>query len=535
MQFLRWVFGGSEDDSADLDRSLSSAPRRLSPLRETVREKERILVVSIRTPPTCESVALRLGREGKFTLTEERIVDRSVMWGQKITLGPLERGSTVVATLSDGNLVEIPFLGGADSKEHLATHGEAAYPVSGATRRQCLVRWEAVPIPITPRLREVTCNRRNFYKFITSFILPLLYFCMCLYCMYKLGLFGASTVDALGPTPSEFSFLVLPITLLIGMFIAVKAFYSGVRLRLKGCAARISVWREGNKDKLVSTWIESLIWKIDFVDISSVEEAKDSVISEEPEVFESPAPTEFEGRSEQDWPTEIHRQDSVTIHGSLARQKSHTIEMQRVEGPALEETKVSSYKPEELDVKSRPLPGTEMPDLKRQESKLTVDQRPESKAHLVEQDAKLSKEPELPTDSFSPIPPEGVSFAEYSKQTHTVCWGTWTTPDPSYFQVRGKTYLDDRVKVPSEPWLLDLVYADLLAANEKYTHVSLRPDSFLQIAIRKGIHSRTSPPMFVVNFLMPGYHMVLNLIRNAEVGGEAGALFDRFFNEASSE
>ena len=81
-------------------------------------------------------------------------------------------------------------------------------------------------------------------------------------------------------------------------------------------------------------------------------------------------------------------------------------------------------------------------------------------------------------------------------------WGShcWGTVEGSSWNVRGKTYLKDGVKVPSEAALLRPIGADLVQTEQMPLHFAAQKDSLLQKARARGFRDF----VFVVNVMLPG-------------------------------
>lgn len=82
----------------------------------------------------------------------------------------------------------------------------------------------------------------------------------------------------------------------------------------------------------------------------------------------------------------------------------------------------------------------------------------------------------------------------------------WSEPDASFFRVRGQTYLDDRVKVPSGGSLFPLAAVDLFLTDVPQQHVARHPGAFISRRRRRGDVLGSSH--FAVNFCMPWGNLV---------------------------
>lgn len=83
----------------------------------------------------------------------------------------------------------------------------------------------------------------------------------------------------------------------------------------------------------------------------------------------------------------------------------------------------------------------------------------------------------------------------------------WSRPLAGSFNVRGKHYLDDRVKSPSQPCAFRALGVDLLHARDRVDHVaSLQHSGTYWSIVQREAASRglRLPHMFIVNMQMPG-------------------------------
>lgn len=77
---------------------------------------------------------------------------------------------------------------------------------------------------------------------------------------------------------------------------------------------------------------------------------------------------------------------------------------------------------------------------------------------------------------------------------------SWSTPEPSIFQIRGETFLEDHKKIPADGILLQTVAMDWLKSNKREDHLAIRPGNIVQKYAADG-----RPEFFViVNFQVPG-------------------------------
>ena len=104
-------------------------------------------------------------------------------------------------------------------------------------------------------------------------------------------------------------------------------------------------------------------------------------------------------------------------------------------------------------------------------------------------------------------------------------WGNWTEDDTRSLRIRGPTFLDDKVKIPTGTPVYQLVWVDMfsMGKDERCPHVASRPESYAyryherRLARLKERHgdkvvstsvdaasSSYLSPMIVINFLFPG-------------------------------
>ncbi|KAL6056751.1 START domain-containing protein [Balamuthia mandrillaris] len=79
----------------------------------------------------------------------------------------------------------------------------------------------------------------------------------------------------------------------------------------------------------------------------------------------------------------------------------------------------------------------------------------------------------------------------------------WDEVDATLFSVRGKTYMTDRVKVPSPPAILKLLDADYFLSKERLDQWALREESLVQQLKKKG----DTRFKFVLVLQFPPHHM----------------------------
>ncbi|KAI3799380.1 hypothetical protein L1987_34677 [Smallanthus sonchifolius] len=77
---------------------------------------------------------------------------------------------------------------------------------------------------------------------------------------------------------------------------------------------------------------------------------------------------------------------------------------------------------------------------------------------------------------------------------------SWSTPEPSLFQLRGETFLDDHKKITAESTLMQTVAVDWLKSDKREDHLANRPGNIVQKYTADG-----RPEFFIiVNFQIPG-------------------------------
>lgn len=95
---------------------------------------------------------------------------------------------------------------------------------------------------------------------------------------------------------------------------------------------------------------------------------------------------------------------------------------------------------------------------------------------------------------------------------------SWSEPDATSFRVRGKNYVMDRKKIPSESSLFQLISVDLVQVEKPiYTGFCTHPDERVQQGLMKeksskGTSIRFPPFVFCVNIVIPGpphYHLLM--------------------------
>ncbi|CAB9510918.1 Protein of unknown function (DUF1336) [Seminavis robusta] len=103
----------------------------------------------------------------------------------------------------------------------------------------------------------------------------------------------------------------------------------------------------------------------------------------------------------------------------------------------------------------------------------------ESTSLLQQQDSRLS----------SPLPMYDAD--------HKVTVSCWSKPDDSIFNVRGPTYLTDRVKMPSGKASFTCEGVDMWLSDTPERHIARHP------SVSEGVLANTDKDMFLVNFLLP--------------------------------
>jgi len=75
----------------------------------------------------------------------------------------------------------------------------------------------------------------------------------------------------------------------------------------------------------------------------------------------------------------------------------------------------------------------------------------------------------------------------------------YSSPSTTNLRVRGKTYMDDKVKVPAEEPVMDLVAVDLIEGDEPIHHIAEKERG----TARRVLHN-ADRPLFICNFIVPG-------------------------------
>lgn len=103
----------------------------------------------------------------------------------------------------------------------------------------------------------------------------------------------------------------------------------------------------------------------------------------------------------------------------------------------------------------------------------------------------------------SPAPDSKSGSGSVPWPLKTTAWGKWGPADHSVFKVRSATYLSDRVKVPTEPFVFQLVDVEVLITNERVLHWCEKTVSYVRR--RPSPAPGKAPPFFLtVNFFVPG-------------------------------
>ncbi|AED95268.1 Pleckstrin homology (PH) domain-containing protein / lipid-binding START domain-containing protein [Arabidopsis thaliana] len=140
---------------------------------------------------------------------------------------------------------------------------------------------------------------------------------------------------------------------------------------------------------------------------------------------------------------------------------------------------------------------------------------PETSKQDQETDAKKTEEPALNIDlsCFS------GNLRHDDNENARNCW---RISDGNNFKVRGKSFCDDKRKIPAGKHLMDLVAVDWFKDTKRMDHVVRRKGCAAQVAAEKGLFST------VVNVQVPGsthYSMVFYFVTKELV---PGSLFQRF-------
>jgi len=110
----------------------------------------------------------------------------------------------------------------------------------------------------------------------------------------------------------------------------------------------------------------------------------------------------------------------------------------------------------------------------------------------------------------------------------------WSHSLPHQFKVRGKTYLDDKIKIPSQKFANELLGIDLLLCDSPPKHISITPGSFVQ-RMQQELKS-DCPFLWVFNFVLPwasfvAYFRPMHGGISPFIGDEAyDRLIERFIN-----
>ncbi|XP_071734873.1 protein ENHANCED DISEASE RESISTANCE 2-like [Rutidosis leptorrhynchoides] len=104
---------------------------------------------------------------------------------------------------------------------------------------------------------------------------------------------------------------------------------------------------------------------------------------------------------------------------------------------------------------------------------------------------------------------------------------SWSSPEPSIFQIRGETFFEDRKKITAENTLLHTVAVDWIKSDKREDHLASRPGNIVQKYAAEG----RSEFFIVVNFQVPGttmynlasYHTIRTSIKDIP-------LLERFVN-----
>ncbi|XP_020964412.1 uncharacterized protein LOC107614178 isoform X1 [Arachis ipaensis] len=76
---------------------------------------------------------------------------------------------------------------------------------------------------------------------------------------------------------------------------------------------------------------------------------------------------------------------------------------------------------------------------------------------------------------------------------------SWAEPDPSTFLIRGANYLEDRQKVKAKGTLMQMVAADWLRSDKREDDLGGRPESIVQLMIKKNAAKGGPEFFFILN------------------------------------
>jgi len=155
--------------------------------------------------------------------------------------------------------------------------------------------------------------------------------------------------------------------------------------------------------------------------------------------------------------------------------------------------------------------------------------------------------PRLPAVRRSSTVPLDRRMANFVSQPPPLRVGMWSEPPADRFSVRGRSYLNDGLKVPSEPAPFKLLAVDLVKTEEPLLGgICAHPDERVQMALRREARTGTKELpqfLFVVNYCIPCdpyFHWVayfgvddVSILRDRNT--PLGRLADPFFFGKSDE
>eukprot|EP00457_Paulinella_chromatophora_P002112 gb/GEZN01002116.1/.p1 GENE.gb/GEZN01002116.1/~~gb/GEZN01002116.1/.p1 ORF type:complete len:745 (+),score=84.29 gb/GEZN01002116.1/:158-2392(+) len=571
MFLFKWLLPlDSERDNESFDIAESSREPSLEkisahtePDQDAKREKsfghfQDILLVSIRSPQL-----------ENFRSVEEKVVGRRILWGTELAVGPVGVDAALILTLGDGSVVEFPMpplLTEAELKDGChVTAGRSGFAVEngewgrGRDERKCLIQWKAISA-FESRRRACRFTKRWLKLVLYNGLMPFLYFGLCLFCMPQLGFLGTDKITSLSFRPSTFTILILPVTLLIGMFVALRTLWTTwrPRRRFKWCRWRRKHGSEQLWQTLDKGDMEGLVWYITVIKLigkmpdyslnggrgrsltqnmflsnnhqltmTPTTPSEIWMDEEDPDTDDEKSPGFKSRRYTSPWVDSASEQKQLT--DSPNRRRRRSMPAQRRQKPP----KYSGMDSAEHRTRERSVTDSSATELSTQrDNKHTVSGEGGKSMEQMFQD----------TTHLCPLPPLNVSSRQYSDHTNVkaVRWAKgWTQPDPSFFKLRGKNYLTDHQKQQTGPFAFSLMNAELLACLEApavlqrhaLSHVAARSDSYISRMAKAG-RLDTSKLHFVVNFMLPltppkaivAYCKQEEDLKNAPVGD----LLDRF-------
>jgi len=149
--------------------------------------------------------------------------------------------------------------------------------------------------------------------------------------------------------------------------------------------------------------------------------------------------------------------------------------------------------------------------------------------------AKLEKDAEDEDSRSFPRVPLSRAQSEGLDEKNAMKLGSWKhsewieTPLEEQFRIRGKTYLTDRIKIPSGKHMFHIVAADLNKTREPVPHCAARSDS----PLRKIQAAYPDRQVLVLQFIMPGPPFYILAVYGVSKPGvcEEDTPFSRLWND----